>query len=474
MKLKLITPVLLIILLTGFITACDSDEEPPPEPVPVAVSQPNVVSAEAFVVPVRESNLAFETNGRIVTLEVEEGDEVAEGQLMAKLDDAVQQASMQEVLAAKEQTMTELDVRAAALEQTLAGLNEAEANLANVVAGPTEAQIAQLEAALARAEAVLAEAIAGPTPEGIAEAEAQIVVAQAELNKVLAGFRDEEIAQAASGMLQAEADVRLAQADYDENIFGDPARAEPYGIALQTATLTFEQTKAEFDRLTNGATPEEIAVAQAQVSQARTALDSAQAGTRVEQIAQAQADVARAQAEWEELVAGATLEEIAIAQSKVDSAQANINASQANLDAVQAMIGEAEARIASVQAEIDKTELTAPFAGTIGLLNMNEGEFIQAGTQVVEFGDTGQWQIETDDLTEIDVVDVKVGASVTISVDALPGETLSGKVARVTPKAETKAGDETFTILIDITEGDTSSLKWGMTTFVDIEVGPDL
>jgi multidrug efflux pump subunit AcrA (membrane-fusion protein) len=92
----------------------------------------------------------------------------------------------------------------------------------------------------------------------------------------------------------------------------------------------------------------------------------------------------------------------------------------------------------------------------------------------MSFGDTSRWQIETDDLTEIDVVNVQPGASVSISVDALPGEEFEGKVVRVTPQAETKAGDQTYTVLIDITKGDTSKLRWGMTTYVDIKIGPEL
>jgi HlyD family secretion protein len=103
------------------------------------------------------------------------------------------------------------------------------------------------------------------------------------------------------------------------------------------------------------------------------------------------------------------------------------------------------------------------------LNKIHEGEFVQGGTEVISLGDTSTWQIETDDLTEIDVVDVQLGAEVTISVDALPGEDFEGKVVRITPKAETKAGDQTYTVLIDITKGDASKLKWGMTTFVDIE-----
>jgi multidrug resistance efflux pump len=94
---------------------------------------------------------------------------------------------------------------------------------------------------------------------------------------------------------------------------------------------------------------------------------------------------------------------------------------------------------------------------------------MQNGQQVIAIGDFSKWQIETDDLTEIDVVDVQPGAKVSISVDALPEEEFEGEVVRITPQSETKAGDVTYTVLIDITQGNTSRLKWGMTTFVDIE-----
>jgi HlyD family secretion protein len=107
-------------------------------------------------------------------------------------------------------------------------------------------------------------------------------------------------------------------------------------------------------------------------------------------------------------------------------------------------------------------------------LNVEEGEYVSPGVSAVSIGDTSRWQIETDDLTEIDVVSVKVGAKVKISVDALPGEEFEGVVVRIKPKSETKAGDVTYTVLVDITQGDTSPLRWGMTTFVDIEVEPEL
>ena len=96
--------------------------------------------------------------------------------------------------------------------------------------------------------------------------------------------------------------------------------------------------------------------------------------------------------------------------------------------------------------------------------------FQGTGDKAITMGDFSKWQIETDDLTEIDVVNVKAGRSVNVKVDALPDEKFEGKVVRVNPRSETKAGDVTYTVLLDITSGDSSKLMWGMTTFVDIAV----
>lgn len=431
MNFRISLGLMLVLLIS--LTACGFGETPTPTPVVIeAVDQPDVVSAEAFVVPVREADLAFESGGRVVSLPVQEGDTVTEGQVLAELDNARQKAT---------------------LKQAQASLAQAEANLSELEAGPTPEQIAQAEASLAQAEARLAELIAGPTPEQIAQAEAAVEVARANLAKVLAGSRDEDIRAASAELLKAEAQLREAQADYDANVYGDPDRLGPFGLALEQATLNYEAAKANYDKLVNGATDEDIAIARAQLFEAQTALEAVKAGATPEQIAQAQAEVRRLEAALAELNAGARPEQIAQAQAAVQNAQAGVELAEV---------------------ELSRTQLTAPFDGVVGLLMIDEGELAPAGTPVMTIGDTSRWQVETDDLTEIDVVRVKPGAAVSISIDALPDEAFKGKVVRVTPKSVTKAGDVTYTVLIDITEGDTSLLRWGMTAFVDIEVGPEL
>lgn len=468
--------VLLAALAVTILAACGSSEEPTPVPVdPDALQQPRVVSAEAFVMPVKESDLAFEVGGRVVAIEVEEGETVDEGDLLVRLDDSAQQTGLLEAQATLAQTKARKAEAEARLAEAASGLAEAEANLSKVKAGPTDAEIAQLEASLAKAEAALADMIAGPTPEEIAEAGARVQTAQAELNQILADARDEDLQAAASRVLQAEADVREAQDDYDQVRYGDPDDVLVTGVALEKFTLEYEAAKAEYDKLVNGATPEEIAASQARVAEAQASLNRVSAGATAEEIAQAQADVAAAQAQLDDLLAGSTDEDVVIAEAQVESAQAGIGTARANVEAAETEIEVNQARVDSAQVELDKTELKAPFSGEISSLNgVDEGEIVQAGSNIVSLGDTSTWQIETDDLTEIDIVDVRLGADVDISVDALPDETFEGTVVKITPKSETKAGDVTYTVLIDITKGPTDRLRWGMTTFVDIEADPGI
>ena len=78
------------------------------------------------------------------------------------------------------------------------------------------------------------------------------------------------------------------------------------------------------------------------------------------------------------------------------------------------------------------------------------------------------WQIETDDLTELDVVKVTEGAVATLELDALPGVTVPGKVIKIKPIGAKKQGEMTYTVVI---RPDTHEdrLRWNMTATATIE-----
>jgi HlyD family secretion protein len=90
------------------------------------------------------------------------------------------------------------------------------------------------------------------------------------------------------------------------------------------------------------------------------------------------------------------------------------------------------------------------------------------GAAVVQLADFSAWQIETDDLTELGVVDIDTGSPVTITVDAIPELELSGHVTSIKAIGENKRGDITYTVLVEPDQYD-KRLRWNMTSVVSIE-----
>ena len=70
-----------------------------------------------------------------------------------------------------------------------------------------------------------------------------------------------------------------------------------------------------------------------------------------------------------------------------------------------------------------------------------------------------------------------MGQSVQINVDALPGQAFEGQVVSIAPISQAEAdqgqasasGEVTYKVTIEITKGNLSALRWGMTAFIQIE-----
>jgi HlyD family secretion protein len=419
--------------------------QPTPEPeidLSAAASLPEVVSAEGFVVPAQEADLSFEVGGPVVEVLVAEGDRVEAGQVLIRLDSSDEQQAVAQA--------------EAGVAQAEASLTSAQARLVQAQAGATDEAIAQAEAAVQTAQARLAQAQVGPTDEAIAQAAAAVETAKARLNQLLAGARPEDIQAASADLLTAQALLRQAQAEYDKIAWAEDVGETPQAIALEQATLSFEAAKAGYDRLLNGATAEEIAVARAGVAEAEAAVALVKTGPTQEAIAVAEAGVAEAKAALALVLAGPTDEDITVAEAGVTEAKAGV--------------ASAEAALAIVQAALSDFELAAPMAGSVARVNLEVGEQVSPGTPVISLGATSNWFVETDDLTEIDVIQVEVGQPVEVTVDAIPDRRFNGVVTEVAPRSETKRGDVTYTVTIELIDADDEPLRWGMTVFVDISV----
>jgi len=302
-------------------------------------------------------------------------------------------------------------------------------------------QDADLKAALAQAQADLAHLQAGARPEEIAQAQAnldaangQVAAATAELERVQSGApRVADLAAAQAQLAQAEAQLKPTQDAYDGIRDGRElckeyhVRCGALGLRLEQQSVQLEAARAAYN------------AAQARVTLARTG---------------ASEDLLAAQAR------------LGIATGQRDAAQAQLALLKVGATAEQ--IDAAKARVAQAQAALDEATLLAPFDGVIAELPINPGEMVAPGVRVASLADLTKWQVETDDLSEVDVVNVQLGAQVSITVDALPGVTLKGQVTALTPRSAVKRGDVTYTVKVALTNPD-PRLKWGMTAFVDIQ-----
>jgi HlyD family secretion protein len=122
--------------------------------------------------------------------------------------------------------------------------------------------------------------------------------------------------------------------------------------------------------------------------------------------------------------------------------------------------------------ELMKTEILAPFDGTIVDIGVKENDqlssFDYSSKTAVHLVDTST--VEMDGVVdEIDIYKVKVGQEAIITVDALPNEEMKGKVTFISPFGTQTAGVVEFPVKISL-EPTKAELKGGLTATADIIV----
>ena len=113
-------------------------------------------------------------------------------------------------------------------------------------------------------------------------------------------------------------------------------------------------------------------------------------------------------------------------------------------------------------------EVTAPFDGVVAQLNAKTGSSISAGQIAVTIADMSSWTVVTTDVTEIDVVKLKEGQSVTIMLDAIPDVELKGEVLSIGQNYSQNQGDIVYEVTVLLTDVD-PAMRWGMTAEVKFE-----
>ena len=106
--------------------------------------------------------------------------------------------------------------------------------------------------------------------------------------------------------------------------------------------------------------------------------------------------------------------------------------SQRSLDESAANLEVAQAKLALAKATADRLRIIAPFDGIAGIRNVNVGDYLKDGTDIVNLEDIDTVYVDYR-LPERYQTQVKAGQRVTVELDALPGRSFEARVQAVDP-----------------------------------------
>jgi HlyD family secretion protein len=193
----------------------------------------------------------------------------------------------------------------------------------------------------------------------------------------------------------------------------------------------------------------------------------------------ARANLAEAQRIYER--ARVNFEGKIISAAEVDRARTSMDAARANVNAIEQRIQQARANVTAARDTLSKTTMTAPMAGIITSLPVEEGEVAvigtmnNPGTKLLTIADMSVVEAVME-VDETDIPTVKVGQRATVTVDAYPNKTFDGVVTEVGSSPMAGAGSSSgadavnFEVKIQLTNPP-AGIRPGFSASADIITG---
>lgn len=276
---------------------------------------------------------------------------------------------------------------------------------------------------------------------------------------------------------------------------------------ISQAHSTYMAAEAEYQKVRDGASAEEISQAREAVNQAdinrahtRAALERSRVLLEAQGIAQTDYDEARrghelAESQYSSAVSKLELLEsmptdsnLKIARSRmlqaksghelaISGGQMHISELENQLASARIQAEQAEKELIQAQSELEKTIIRSPLDGVLSSVFFEKGEFTAAGKPAIEVYDESAAQIQVY-VSEKDIGHIRIGQEARLYADSHADEVFGGKVVQIgsaaefTPKnIQTKAERVNTVFRVKIEAEDSGGvIKPGMPVDVDIRI----
>ena len=164
-------------------------------------------------------------------------------------------------------------------------------------------------------------------------------------------------------------------------------------------------------------------------------------------------------------------EQGAVAESQVVAAKDSVVSSELSIDSAKVKVAQAELALRVARIGIAEAEVTAPFSGVVMASNVRAGNNVSSGAVLLTVADVARVRLWAE-VDEYDIGKITEGMAVSVTSDALPGETLKSKVERISPAAEVINNISIFTVSSVLNNSD-GLLRPGMSADVSILIRSD-
>lgn len=175
----------------------------------------------------------------------------------------------------------------------------------------------------------------------------------------------------------------------------------------------------------------------------------------------------------------AALSEVSVKRNSISSQKLLVQRAENDLEitlsgtdaerirAQEAAVKQAQARVTQAYADVSQTIITAPFTGKITLVDAKKGQYTSPSTPVILMISDSTFEIEAK-IPEVDVARVSVGNKASVWIEAFGKETMFDAVVTKIDPAETVAdGVSTYKATLQFVKKD-DRIKSGMTANIDI------
>jgi len=236
-------------------------------------------------------------------------------------------------------------------------------------------------------------------PAEVERVEASVQALQSQLAELEAGYRIQEVEQARYAYEQAQFSLEEARKDkirfdrlFERKIIAENDK-DATDLKYETALKAYERAKQAYALFKEGYRKESIATARSKLAEGRAALKQAKDN----------------------------LKKIEVAEREVEAAKAQVLSVQAALE------------LAKIQ--LRHTELRAPFKGILVSRNVEPGEVVSPGQEVISLADLSKVDLKVF-VAETEIGMVKPGQKVEVKIDTFPAKAYAGDVTFISPEGE--------------------------------------